>query len=68
MKKDLLLKQKKEGIMETKYCYMCQHYVGSLPGEDDFDTGEAMCPFTSVYTNAYNEVCGEEILFDEYID
>lgn len=54
--------------METKYCYMCQHYTGSLPDEDDFNTGEGMCPFTSVYTNAYDKVCGKEILFEEYKD
>lgn len=62
--KDVLLKDL--CAMESKCCYMCQYYVGPLPNENDFDTGEGMCPFTSVYTNAYDEVCGKEILFDEY--
>lgn len=52
--------------MKSKYCYMCQHFQGSHPDDEDFENGEGMCPHTSVYTNVLDEVCGEEILFDEY--
>ena len=53
-------------MLEEKYCYMCEHFVGSLPGEDDYEDGNGMCPYTSVYTNAYDKVCGKEQLFEDY--
>lgn len=45
---------------------MCEHFIGPHPDDEDFEDGEGMCPFTSVYTNAFDSVCGEELLFEEY--
>ena len=52
--------------MNDKYCYMCQHFQGPHPDDEDFEDGEGMCPYMSIYTNALDKVCGEEFLFNDY--